>query len=70
MVSNPRNAEKRALYKSANKVVKAAVKSQKEKALECKIKQLELDHKHNNSHNLFRTVRELEGKTKETNEHR
>ena len=27
-----------------------------------KIKQLELDHKHNNSHNLFRTVRELEGK--------
>ena len=54
MVSNPLSAEKRALYQSANKVVKAAVKAQKQKALECKIKQLELDHKHNNSHNLFR----------------
>ena len=62
MVSNPLSAEKRALYQSANKVVKAAVKAQKQNALECKIKQLELDHKHNNSHNLFRTVRELEGK--------
>ena len=62
MVSNPLSAEKRALYQSANKVVKAAVKAQTQNALECKIKQLELDHKHNNSHNLFRTVRELEGK--------
>ena len=61
MVSNPLRAEKRALYKAANKVVKAAMKAPKQKALECKIKQLELDHKHN-SHNLFRTVRELEGK--------
>ena len=62
MISNPLSAEKRTLYRSANKVVKGAAKAQKQNALECKIKQLELAHKHNNSHNLFRTVRELEGK--------
>ena len=42
--------------------MKAAVKAQKQNTLECK--QLELGHKHNNSHNIFRTVRELEEKPK------
>ena len=44
--------------------MKAAVKALKQKTLECKIKQLELPvyHRHNNTNNLFRTVRELEGK--------
>ena len=62
MVSNPLSAEKRekrTLYKTANKVMKKAVKAQKQKTFECKIKQLELNK---NSHNLFQTVREFERK--------
>ena len=42
----------------------ASVKAQKQNTLEGKIKQLELDHKHKNSHNLFRKVRELERKSR------
>ena len=36
-----------------NKLVKAALKTKKQKTLEYEIKRLELDHKHNNKHNLF-----------------
>ena len=54
--------EKRTLYKSANIVVKTAVRAQKQKTFEWKIEQLELDHKHDNTHILCRTIREFEGK--------
>ncbi len=64
MIAHPHNEEKKILYKTLNKAVKTATKAQKNHTLENKITQLELDYKQNNSHNLFRTVRELEGKPK------
>ena len=51
-------------YRNLNKQVKKAVKRIKEENLEKKVLKLEDDFKKNNSRNLFRTVRELEGKPK------
>jgi len=62
MLNNPQSKEKKLLYKQLNKSVKHAVKMQKNCSLEKKIEQLELDFKQNNSHNLFKTVRDIEGK--------
>ena len=53
-------------YKKLNKNVKKGVKKQKKEQLEKKIKQLEEDFRMNDSHNLFKTVRELEGKPKKS----
>ena len=64
MLKNPSNAEMRKVYSKLNKEVKKAVKVAKNKNFESKIKQLENQYQKNDSHNLFKTVKELEGKPK------
>ena len=64
MIAHPQSQEKKLLYKTLNSNVKTAVKVKKNCSLENSIEQLEIDYKQNNSHNLFRAVRELEGQPK------
>ena len=52
-------------YNRVNRIVKREVKKAKRKQLDEKIMKLE-DDLNNNSHNLFKTVRELEGKPKKS----
>ena len=47
-------------------MVKKEVKEANRKQLDGKIKKLEDDFKKNDSHNLFKTVRELEGKPRKS----
>ena len=66
VLKNPENKEARKQYKELNKRVKNEIKTQKNKLLEAKIEAMETDFKKNNSHNLFRSVRDLEAKSKKT----
>ena len=61
LIKNPRSATHQARYRKRNKEVKTAVKKIKQENLEKKVAHLEEDFKANNSRNLFKTVRELEG---------
>ena len=54
------NNQTRARYRLLNREVKAAVRRAKRQELEDIIEQMEEDLRGNNSHNLFRMVRELE----------
>ena len=63
---SPEDPIQRQIYKTLNRQVKAAVKAEKADILERKIKQLEEDFKNNNSHNVFKTVRELEEKPRKS----
>ena len=53
-------------YNRVNRIVKREAKKAKRKQLDEKIIKLEHDFRNNNSHNLFKTVRELEGKPKKS----
>ena len=53
-------------YRNLNKEVKAKVKQIKQVNLENKVTGLEEDSKANNSKNLFKTVRELEGRPRKS----
>ena len=53
-------------YKRENRMVKKEVKKAKRKQLDEKIKKLEDDFKNNDSHSLFKTIRELEGKLRKS----
>ena len=63
-LNKPKVAIYRKKYHTLNKKVKTAVRKHKRKMLEQKVEQLEDDFHHNRSHNLFKTVREMEGKPK------
>ena len=60
-IANPENTNTRETYKSLNKIVKRDIKAFKKAKLEQRIRMLEEDFKHNNSYNLFKSVKELEG---------
>jgi hypothetical protein len=66
MIKNPRSAPIQVRYRNLNKQVKAEVKKTKQENLEKKVTCLEEDFKANNSRNLFKTVRELEGRPKKS----
>ena len=53
-------------YKEVNRLVKRAVKQTKRRRLERKILKLENDFRKNDSHELFKAVRELEGKPRKS----
>ena len=53
-------------YKKVDHMVKKEVKKAKRKQLDEKIKKLEDDFKKNDSHNLLKSVCELEGKPKKS----
>ncbi|KAK3888678.1 hypothetical protein Pcinc_007291 [Petrolisthes cinctipes] len=61
-LKQPSNNELRENYRTINRQVKSEVLQQKRLTMEKKVEQLERDFKNNNSHNLFKTVRELEKK--------
>ena len=62
MLENNNNNEYKQNYKKLNREVKMAVKRQKIVNLEQKIDEMEEDYKRNNSHKLFKTIKQLEGK--------
>lgn len=62
MINNRHDAHERENYRTLNRRVKEAVKQRKNQELEKKVIQMETDFRQNNSHKLFKTVRELEGK--------
>ena len=66
LIQQPKSAILKEEYKMLNFEVKKGVKKTKKKQLENKIKQLESDFRANNSHNLFKTVRDLSGKLRKT----
>ena len=66
MLKSPRYHANRQSYQDINRRVKRAVKVLKEENMENKIKKMEADFIENNSRNLFKTVRELEGKPKKS----
>ena len=53
-------------YRSLNKAVKKAVKYHKQKIIDDKVTQLESDFRLNNSHNLFKAVKEMENQRKKS----
>ena len=61
-LKEPANNELREIYRTVNRAVKSEVKQQKRMAMEERVEQLERDYIQNNSHNLFKTVREMESK--------
>ena len=65
-MKDPKNTNARETYKSLNKIVKREIKVFKKKKLEHKIQLMEQDFHQNNSYNLFKTVKELEGIPKKT----
>ena len=62
MLQNQFNEEYTNNYRELNKRVKAEVKKQKNNNLSDKISEMEENFKKNNTHKLFKQVRELEGK--------
>ena len=62
MLQNQCNEEYTNNYRELNKRVKAEVKKQKNNNLSDKISEMEENLKKNNTHKLFKQVRELEGK--------
>lgn len=64
MMQNPQQGELKEQYKTLNRKVKLAVKKRKRRILEERIEKLEEDFRMNNSHDLFKTDRELEGRPK------
>lgn len=62
MINNRQDADARERYRTLNRQVKARVKQRKNQELEDRITQMEIDFRQNNSHRLFKNVRELEGK--------
>ena len=65
-INDPKNTNARETYKSLNKIVKREIKVLKKKKLQHKIQLLEQDFHQNNSYNLFKIVKELEGTPKKT----
>ena len=65
-IKDPNNFNARETYKSLNKIVKRETKNFKKKKLEQKIQAMEQDFHKNNSYNLFKTVKDLEGAPKKT----
>ena len=65
-IKDPKNTNARETYKLLNKIVKREIKVFKKKKIEHKIQLMELDFHQNNSYNLFKTVKELEGTLKKT----
>ena len=63
-LNKPKVAIYRKKYHTLNKKVTTAVRKHKRKMLEQKVEQLEDDSHHNRSHNLFKAVRDMEGKPK------
>ena len=61
LIQNPRYEFHQETYRKLNKEVKKVVKRIKTENLQKKVLSLEEDFKTNNSRNLFKTVRELEG---------
>lgn len=61
-LKQPANNESRENYRIINRSVKSEVSRQKRLTIEKKVEQLERDFISNNSHNLFKMVREMEGK--------
>ena len=61
-LDDPANLLKREDYKRLNREVKAAVRDHKNNLLEEKIQEMEENFEQHKSHDLFRAVRELEGK--------
>ena len=66
MIQQPKSAIFKEEYKMLNTEVKNGVKKTKQNQLENKIKQLESDFRANNSHNLFKTLRNFSGKSRKT----
>ena len=64
MLNSPNDEAKREEYIKLNHEVKKAVKRQKNNNIQEKVEEIEMDFKMNNSHNLFKHVREIEGKGK------
>ena len=62
VLNNPNNVENINNYRTLNKRVKIAVKKQKNDNLSDIISEMEENLKKNNSHKLFKQVKELEGK--------
>ena len=62
LLNHPDDAGKQIEYRKLNKTVKKLIQKQKRENLQNKIMTLEEDFAKNNTHNLFRSVRELEGK--------
>ena len=62
ILNNPNNVEHINKYRTLNKRVKLDVKKQKCDNLAEKMSKMEEKFKNNNSHTLFKQVRELEGK--------
>ena len=60
-LKDPNNTHARETYKSLNKLVKRGIKTFKKKKLENKTQMMEQDFHQNNSYNLFKSVKELEG---------
>ena len=65
-IKDPNSTNARKTYKSLNKIVKREIKVFKKEKLEHKIQLMEQDFHQNNSYNLFKTVKELEGTSKKT----
>ena len=66
MLKSPQSQANRQNYQNLNQRVKRAVKMLKEENMERKVMKMEQDFVENNSQNLFKTVRELEGKPKKS----
>ena len=64
MLKDPSNSGNRLRYSELNREVKNAVKQVKRRNFEEKVKFLEDQFRKHDSHNLFKTVKELEGKPK------
>ena len=62
MLKDPSSLEKRAVYSELNKDVKRTVKQTKRRNLENKVHSLEEQYLKNDSHNLFKSVKDLEEK--------
>ena len=66
MLKDTTSIVKRKRYNDLNKEVKRAVKNAKNESFENKLKLLEEHYQKNESHNLFKTVRQLEEKPKKS----
>jgi hypothetical protein len=66
ILKHPTSIEKRAKYRILNKGVKNAVRKTKTHSFNEKVKLIEEQYKNHDSHNLFKNVREMEGKPKKS----
>ena len=61
-LKHPDDIEISGIYRELNRGVKAEIRRMKRTEMEMRVEQLEIDFRRNNSHNLFKSVRELENK--------